>query len=91
MGFTAYNRGKRGLVIDLKTDEGRALFLDLARGADVVLDNYRLGVRDRLGIGHDAVTAANRAWCPARSPPTATTARKPGAPASTPCCRRAAA
>ena len=59
MGFTAYNRGKRGLVIDLKTDEGRALFLDLARRADVVLDNYRLGVRDRLGIGHDAVTAAN--------------------------------
>ncbi|HEY1750624.1 MAG TPA: CoA transferase, partial [Caulobacteraceae bacterium] len=59
VGFTAYNRGKRGLVLDLKQPEGRALFLDLARQADVVLDNYRLGVRDRLGIGHKDVTAVN--------------------------------
>jgi crotonobetainyl-CoA:carnitine CoA-transferase CaiB-like acyl-CoA transferase len=59
VGFTAFNRGKRGLVVDLKQPEGRALFLDLVRQADVVLDNYRLGVRDRLGIGHKDVTAAN--------------------------------
>ncbi|HUZ12825.1 MAG TPA: CoA transferase [Caulobacteraceae bacterium] len=59
VGFTAYNRGKRGLVVDLKQPAGRGLFLDLVRRADVVLDNYRLGVRDRLGIGHDAVMAAN--------------------------------
>jgi len=59
IGFTAYNRGKRGLVIDLKHPEGRAAFLDLARQADVVLDNYRLGVRDRLGVGHKDVLAAN--------------------------------
>jgi crotonobetainyl-CoA:carnitine CoA-transferase CaiB-like acyl-CoA transferase len=59
VGFTAYNRGKRGLVVDLKQPDGRALFLDLVRQADVVLDNYRLGVRDRLGIGHKDVMAAN--------------------------------
>lgn len=59
VGFTAYNRGKRGLVVDLKQPEGRTLFLDLCRQADVVLDNYRLGVRDRLGIGHADVTAVN--------------------------------
>jgi crotonobetainyl-CoA:carnitine CoA-transferase CaiB-like acyl-CoA transferase len=59
IGFTAYNRGKRGLVVDMKQPAGRALFLDLARQADVVLDNYRLGVRDRLGIGHEAVRAVN--------------------------------
>ena len=59
VGFTAYNRGKRGLVVDLKQPAGRALFLDLARQADVVLDNYRLGVRDRLGVGHADVLAAN--------------------------------
>jgi crotonobetainyl-CoA:carnitine CoA-transferase CaiB-like acyl-CoA transferase len=59
VGFTAYNRGKRGLVVDLKQPAGRELFLDLARQSDVVLDNYRLGVRDRLGIGHDAVRAVN--------------------------------
>ena len=59
IGFTAYNRGKRGLVVDLKQPAGRELFLDLARQSDVVLDNYRLGVRDRLGIGHEAVRAVN--------------------------------
>ena len=59
IGFTAYNRGKRGLVVDLKQPAGREVFLELARQSDVVLDNYRLGVRDRLGIGHDAVLAAN--------------------------------
>ncbi|HWF76618.1 MAG TPA: CoA transferase [Caulobacteraceae bacterium] len=59
VGFTAYNRGKRGLVVDLKQPAGRALFLDMVRQADVVLDNYRLGVRDRLGVGHADVLAAN--------------------------------
>ncbi len=59
VGFTAYNRGKRGLVLDLKQPAGRDAFLDLAQQADVVLDNYRLGVRDRLGIGHAAVCAVN--------------------------------
>jgi crotonobetainyl-CoA:carnitine CoA-transferase CaiB-like acyl-CoA transferase len=59
IGFTAYNRGKRGLVVDLKQPEGRDLFLDLARQADVVLDNYRLGVRDRLGVGHADVLSVN--------------------------------
>jgi crotonobetainyl-CoA:carnitine CoA-transferase CaiB-like acyl-CoA transferase len=60
LGFVAYNRGKRGLVVDLKQREGREVFLDLAAKADVVLDNYRLGTRDRLGIGHAAVAAVNR-------------------------------
>jgi crotonobetainyl-CoA:carnitine CoA-transferase CaiB-like acyl-CoA transferase len=59
VAFTAYNRGKRGLVVDLKQPAGREVFLDLARQSDVVLDNYRLGVRDRLGIGHEAVRAVN--------------------------------
>jgi crotonobetainyl-CoA:carnitine CoA-transferase CaiB-like acyl-CoA transferase len=59
VGFTAYNRGKRGLVVDLKQPAGRDLFLDLARQSDVVLDNYRLGVRDRLGVGHADVRAVN--------------------------------
>jgi crotonobetainyl-CoA:carnitine CoA-transferase CaiB-like acyl-CoA transferase len=58
-GFINYNRGKRGLGLDLKPSEGRRLFLDLARRADVVMDNYRLGVRERLGIGYDALRAVN--------------------------------
>jgi crotonobetainyl-CoA:carnitine CoA-transferase CaiB-like acyl-CoA transferase len=59
IGFPAYNRGKRGLVIDLKQPAGSDLFLDLAASADVVIDNYRLGTRERLGIGHAAVTERN--------------------------------
>ena len=58
-GFMNYNRGKRGLGLDLKPPAGRALFHDLAQGADVVLDNYRLGVRERLGIDHAALAKVN--------------------------------
>jgi crotonobetainyl-CoA:carnitine CoA-transferase CaiB-like acyl-CoA transferase len=57
--FLNYNRGKRGLGLDLKHPAGKALFLDLARGADVVVDNYRLGVRERLGIDYAALAAVN--------------------------------
>ena len=49
-GFLGYNRGKRGLGLDLKQPEARELFLDLARHADVVIDNYRFG-RARAGWG----------------------------------------
>ncbi|WP_337185400.1 CoA transferase [Phenylobacterium sp.] len=57
--FMAYNRGNRALGLDLKTPSARALFLDLVRQADVVIDNYRLGVRGRLGIDYAALKAAN--------------------------------
>jgi crotonobetainyl-CoA:carnitine CoA-transferase CaiB-like acyl-CoA transferase len=59
MGFINYNRGKRGLGLDLKSENGRGLFLDLARQADVVLDNYRLGVRARLGIDFPELAKVN--------------------------------
>ena len=58
-GFTTFNRGKRGLGLNLKEPEGRAAFLDLARTADVVIDNYRLGVRKRLGIEYEVLAAVN--------------------------------
>ena len=57
--FLFCSRGKRALGIDLKQESAKALFFDLASGADVVLDNYRLGVRDRLGIGYEALKAIN--------------------------------
>ncbi len=58
-GFLAYNRGKRGLGIDLKQPAAVELFHDLARQADVVLDNYRHGVRHRLGVDYAALKAVN--------------------------------
>lgn len=57
--FTVSNRNKRGVVLDLKSDEGRSAFLDLARDADVLVEGYRPGVVDRLGIGYDQVSAVN--------------------------------
>ncbi|HEY3799073.1 MAG TPA: CoA transferase [Caulobacteraceae bacterium] len=58
-GFVNYNRGKRGLGLDLKVDEGREAFFDMARQADAVLDNYRLGVRRRLGVDYAALAEVN--------------------------------
>src|SRR5262249_59245034 len=55
--FVGWNRGKRSLVLDLKRAEGRDVFLDLARAADVVVDNFRGGVMERLGIGWEPVLA----------------------------------
>ncbi|HEY3951130.1 CoA transferase [Phenylobacterium sp.] len=58
-GFMAYNRGKRGLGLDLKQPAARELFYDLVRQADVVLDNYRYGVRKRLGVDYATLKGIN--------------------------------
>jgi crotonobetainyl-CoA:carnitine CoA-transferase CaiB-like acyl-CoA transferase len=58
-GFVTYNRGGRGLGLNLRHPETRELFLDLAKTADVVIDNYRMGVRTRLGIDYAALRAVN--------------------------------
>jgi crotonobetainyl-CoA:carnitine CoA-transferase CaiB-like acyl-CoA transferase len=57
--FLSVNRGKKSIVVDLKNEEGVALVRDLAARCDVVLENYRPGVMDRLGLGYDALSAAN--------------------------------
>ncbi|MET0251056.1 MAG: CoA transferase [Novosphingobium sp.] len=57
--FIANNRGKKGIVIDLKAPEGVELAKRLAAACDVVIENYRPGVMDRLGIGYAALTALN--------------------------------
>ena len=57
--FAALNRSKRGLVVNVREPEGRELVLELAADADVVVQNYRPGVVDRLGLGPAAVRARN--------------------------------
>ena len=57
--FDAVNRGKRGVAIDLKSDAGRATFLDLVATADIVVENFRRGVLQRLGIGFPVLRTAN--------------------------------
>jgi len=53
------HRGMRRVMLDLKSDAGRDAFLRLAATADVVVESFRPGVIDRLGIGYDALRAAN--------------------------------
>jgi crotonobetainyl-CoA:carnitine CoA-transferase CaiB-like acyl-CoA transferase len=55
--FLAVNRNKRSITLDLKSAEGKAALLRLVAGADVVYDNFRAGVTERLGIGHEACRA----------------------------------
>ncbi len=57
--FNAVNRGKRGIVLNLKTAEGRAVFRRLARATDIVIENYRPGVMASLGLDYAELAAAN--------------------------------
>lgn len=57
--FGAVNRNKRSLVIDVRAPEGLALIDDLVRVADVVVNNYRPGVMDRLGLGYERLAGLN--------------------------------
>ena len=54
--FDAVNRGKRSVAIDLKDDDGRAAFHDLVADADVVIESFRPGVTDRLGVDYGTLT-----------------------------------
>ena len=57
--FIALNRNKRGIVLDLKTQAGQDAVRALTDSADVIIENFRPGVADRLGIGYESVSARN--------------------------------
>src|SRR3712207_5874969 len=57
--FLGLNRGKRSVTLDLKDAGDRALAFELCARADVVLESFRPGTADRLGLGFEAVRAAN--------------------------------
>lgn len=58
--FAAVNRGKRSIRIDLKSKSGREVLLRLTEGADALVEGFRPGVMDRLGLGWQALHARNR-------------------------------
>ena len=58
--FLSINRNKRSITLNLRHPDGKKAFLDLAKGADVVVENFTPGVVDRLGISYDIVKALNR-------------------------------
>ncbi len=53
--FLAQNAGKKSITINLKSDAGRQVFLKLVETADAVIENFRPGVTDRLGVGYDVL------------------------------------
>src|SRR4030095_11523119 len=57
--FLVLNRGKRSLALDLKSEGGRAAFLRMAEKADVVVESFRPGVMDRLGVGWNQLREKN--------------------------------
>jgi crotonobetainyl-CoA:carnitine CoA-transferase CaiB-like acyl-CoA transferase len=57
--FMMMNRNKRGLALDLKSPKGRALLLKMAKNADVLVENFRGGTMDKLGLGYEALKAEN--------------------------------
>ena len=58
-GFLAFNRGKRSLPIQLQTAEGREIFYQLARNSDVMIENFRPGVMERLKLDYHTLAAIN--------------------------------
>jgi formyl-CoA transferase len=57
--FIAYNRGKRSIRLDLRKDDGRAVLLKLLARGDILIENYRAGVMDRLGLAQSVLQATN--------------------------------
>ena len=57
--WQSYARGKRSVVLDLESGEGRARFIELARTADAVIESADVGAMDALGIGHEALAEIN--------------------------------
>lgn len=53
------NRGKKSVALDLKKEKGREIFLELTRHFDVVTENFKAGVLEKLGLGYDQVKAVN--------------------------------
>lgn len=59
MYYANVNRGKKGVTLNLKEDKGKKIFLDMVKRADVVVENYRPGVMDKLGLGYEELKKNN--------------------------------
>ena len=59
LSFSALNTNKRGIALNLKAERGKALLIDMAKQADVLLENFAPGAMERLGVGPDVLMDAN--------------------------------
>ena len=60
VNYLAYNRSKRSMLLDYKSEEGRKIFFELIKTADVVVEQFRPQFLDKLGIGYEAAKAIDR-------------------------------
>lgn len=58
--FHSLNRNKRSITLDLKSEDGKAIFLDLVKTADVLIESFRPGVMERLNLGYEFLKGYNR-------------------------------
>ncbi len=59
MYYANVNRNKKGITLNLKSPEGKQMFLEMVKKADVVVENYRPGVMDKLGLGYEVLKQVN--------------------------------
>ena len=59
VSFLSTNAGKKSMTLNLKQEQGRVIFRELVKDADVVFENFRPGVMERLGLGYDSLRAVN--------------------------------
>ena len=89
--FVSLHRNKQGIEVDLRHPRGKELFFELVARADVVLENYRTGALERLGLAYAEAAGATPASSTARCPASARTAPIAIAPRSTSSSRPRAA
>ena len=87
-GTSPFNRNKQSITLDLYTDDGKAMLADLIEGADVLVENYRPGVLDKMGLEPRRSSALNPAWSSPASTATAAPGRMPIGRRSTSSSRR---
>ena len=57
--YAQYNRNKQGVTLDLRSEPAKRIFLELVRKADILVENFRPGVMDKLGLGYEVLKAVN--------------------------------
>ena len=72
--YANFNRSKIGVTLNLKEPEGKEIFKEMVKKADVVLENYRPGTTEKLGLGYDVLKEVNPALCTAPCPASVTPA-----------------
>jgi crotonobetainyl-CoA:carnitine CoA-transferase CaiB-like acyl-CoA transferase len=85
--FNSVNRNKRSVTLDLQTPEGQQIARDLAKQCDVVIQNFKFGGIDKLGLGYEQLSKENPGSSTARSRATTAPAPRPRARATTSWCR----